>query len=55
MAERAIHGQYVLDAGALIAHERRDPKVAALMKVAAEHRIEMILSRLDAAIEVIRI
>jgi hypothetical protein len=33
----------VLDAGALIAHERRDPKVAALMEVAAEHRIEMIL------------
>jgi hypothetical protein len=43
MAEKAIHRQYVLDAGALIAHERRDPKVAALMEVAAEHRIEMIL------------
>jgi hypothetical protein len=36
MAEKAIHRQYVLDAGALIAHERRDPKVAALMEVAAE-------------------
>lgn len=43
MADKAIHRQYVLDAGALIAHERRDQKVAALMEVAAEHRIEMIL------------
>jgi predicted nucleic acid-binding protein len=43
MPEKAVHRQYVLDAGALIAHERRDPKVAALMEVAAEHRIEMIL------------
>jgi hypothetical protein len=43
MAEKAIHRQYVLDAGALIAQERRDQKVAALMEVAAEHRIEMIL------------
>src|SRR5271165_1049268 len=43
MAEKAIHRQYVLDAGALIAQERRNPKVAALMEVAAEHRIEMIL------------
>ena len=43
MAEKAIHRQYVLDAGALIAHERRNAKVAALMEVAAEHRIEMIL------------
>lgn len=43
MPEKAIHRQYVLDAGALIAHERRDPRVAALMDVAAEHRIEMIL------------
>jgi PIN domain len=43
MPDRAIHRRYVLDAGALIAHERRDPKVAALMEVAAKHRIEMIL------------
>ena len=43
MAEKTIHRQYVLDAGALIARVRRDPKVAALMEVAAEHRIEMIL------------
>ena len=43
MAERAIQRQYILDAGALIAHERRDPKVAALMEVAAAHRIEMVL------------
>jgi hypothetical protein len=43
MAEKAIHRQYVLDAGALIAHERRDPRVTALMEVAAKHRIEMIL------------
>ena len=43
MPEKAIHRQYVLDSGALIAHERRNPKLAALMQVAAEHRIEMIL------------
>lgn len=43
MADRAIQRQYILDAGALIAHERRDPKVAALMQVAAAHRIEMVL------------
>jgi predicted nucleic acid-binding protein len=43
MPERVIQRRYVLDAGALIAHERRDPKVTALMQVAAEHRIEMIL------------
>jgi predicted nucleic acid-binding protein len=43
MPDKAVHRQYVLDAGALIAHERRDPKVAALLQVAAEHRIEMIL------------
>lgn len=35
--------QYVLDAGALVAHERRDRRVAALMEVAAQHRIEMVL------------
>lgn len=43
MTDGAIQRQYVLDAGALIAHERRDPKVAALMEVAAAHRIEMVL------------
>lgn len=43
MTEGAIHRQYVLDAGALVAHERRDRKVAALMEIAARHRIEMIL------------
>ena len=43
MPEKAVHRQCVLDAGALIADERRDRKVAALMEVAAEHRIEMIL------------
>lgn len=43
MPDRAIQRQYILDAGALIAHERRDPKVAALMEVAAAHRIEMVL------------
>lgn len=43
MADRAIQRRYVLDAGALVAQERRDPKVAALMSVAAENRIEMVL------------
>ena len=43
MTEGAVRRQYVLDAGALVAHERRDRKVAALMETAARHRIEMIL------------
>jgi hypothetical protein len=43
MPDRAVQRQYVLDAGAPIAQERRDRKVAALMQVAAEGRIEMIL------------
>lgn len=43
MAEKAIRRQYVLDAGALVAHERRNGKVAALLQVAAQHRIEMVL------------
>lgn len=43
MADRAIRRQYILDAGALVAHERRDRRLAALMEVAAQHRIEMIL------------
>jgi hypothetical protein len=43
MAEKPVRRQYVLDAGALVAHERRDRKAAALMEVAARQRIEMIL------------
>ena len=43
MAEQAVQRQYVLDAGALVAHERRDARVAALIAVAAQHRIEMVL------------
>ena len=43
MAEKAVQRQYVLDAGALVAHERRDAKVTALIAVAARHRIEMVL------------
>jgi hypothetical protein len=43
MTEGAIRRQYVLDAGALVAHEQRDRKVAALTETAARHRIEMIL------------
>jgi hypothetical protein len=43
MAEKAVKRQYVLDAGALVAHERRDAKVTALIAVAAQHRIEMVL------------
>jgi predicted nucleic acid-binding protein len=43
MADRGLQRQYVLDAGALIAHERRDRKVTALLEVAAQHRIEMVL------------
>jgi predicted nucleic acid-binding protein len=35
--------QYVLDAGALIAQERRVPRVVVLSEIAAEHRIEMVL------------
>ena len=35
--------RYVLDAGALIAQERGDVKVAAIFKVAAAQRIEMVL------------
>jgi len=43
MAEKAIRRHCVLDAGALVAHERRNGKVAALLQVAAQHRIEMVL------------
>jgi predicted nucleic acid-binding protein len=43
MAETTVQRQYVLDAGALVAHERRDVKVTALIAMAAQHRIEMVL------------
>jgi PIN domain nuclease of toxin-antitoxin system len=43
MSKKATARLYVLDAGALIACERRDPKVTALMEVAAQQRVEMIL------------
>jgi predicted nucleic acid-binding protein len=43
MTEGAVRRPFVLDAGALVAHERRDRRVAALMETAARHRIEMIL------------
>lgn len=43
MADKAVQRRYVLDAGALVAHERRDAKVTALIAVAARHRIEMVL------------
>jgi hypothetical protein len=43
MTEEVRHPRYVLDAGALIAHERRNPKVGALIKVASRQRIEMVL------------
>jgi hypothetical protein len=35
MTEGTVRRQYVLDAGALAAHERRDRKVTALMETAA--------------------
>lgn len=43
MPEETNHRQYVLDAGALVAIERRNQKVAALIQTASRHRIEMIL------------
>jgi PIN domain nuclease of toxin-antitoxin system len=43
MRDKLVRRQYVLDAGALVALERRDRKVAALMEVAAQYRIEMVL------------
>jgi hypothetical protein len=43
MTEEPVQRQYVLDAGALIAHERNNPKVGALLKVASRQRIEMVL------------
>ena len=35
--------RYVLDAGALIAQERRDVRVVVLFEIAAERQIEMVL------------
>jgi predicted nucleic acid-binding protein len=43
MTKKLVQRRYVLDAGALIAHERRDPKVSALFEQAAGNRIEMVL------------
>jgi PIN domain nuclease of toxin-antitoxin system len=43
MTSQAAPRRYVLDAGALIAQERGDVKVAALFKVAAAQSIEMVL------------
>lgn len=43
MAGRALRRQYILDAGALIAYERRSRRVAALIELAAKHRIEIVL------------
>lgn len=41
MPEKVVHRQYVLDAGALVGIERRNPKIGALIKIASQHRIEM--------------
>jgi hypothetical protein len=43
MPDKAVRRQYVLDAGALVALERRNRKVGALVEIAAQHRIELIL------------
>jgi hypothetical protein len=43
MSDKVIPRQYVLDAGALIAYERRDPKVTVLIEEAFGSRIEMVL------------
>jgi hypothetical protein len=43
MSDKALHRQYVLDAGALIAFEKRSRRVAALVKLAAANRIELVL------------
>jgi predicted nucleic acid-binding protein len=43
MPERPVQRQYVIDAGALVALERRNQKIFALLKTAAEHRIELVL------------
>ena len=43
MRYQGVPRRYVLDAGALIAQERHDVRVAALFKVAAAQQIEMVL------------
>lgn len=43
MPKQGAPRRYVLDAGALIAQERGDVRVAALFKVAAAQSIEMVL------------
>src|ERR1700733_15387191 len=43
MRDQGVPRRYVLDAGALIAQERHDVRVAALFKVAAAQQIEMVL------------
>lgn len=43
MAGRTLRRQYILDTGALIAYERRSRRVSALIELAAEHRIEIVL------------
>lgn len=43
MTKKLVQRRYVLDAGAIIAHERRDPMVTALFEQAAGGRIEMVL------------
>lgn len=43
MTDQPVPRRYVLDAGALIAHEKNNPKVGALLKVASRQRIEMVL------------
>jgi predicted nucleic acid-binding protein len=43
MPKQGAPRRYILDAGALIAQERGDVRVAALFKVAAAQRIEMVL------------
>jgi predicted nucleic acid-binding protein len=43
MPKQGAPRRYVLDAGALVAQERGDVRVAALFKIAAARRIEMVL------------
>ena len=43
MTNQTAPRRYVLDAGALIAQERRDVRVVVLFEIAADHQIEMVL------------
>lgn len=43
MSKRPVQRQYVLDAGALIAYEKRDRKVTVLIEEAYGSRTEMVL------------